>query len=565
MSVSVKNKVWLGTVFLFLMLLLIGGVCIYYLVKIRNNAKAVLQDNYASIKYCHAMQKQLDSINIAYAQSIKKFEAELLQQENNITEPGEQEATSALRNYFESLKSEDTAKHSLKEIKQQLEHIIRINMGAIQQKKKDADDTADYAFAYISIVASLVLLVAFTFLLNFPLVVTGPIYKLMEGIREIANKNYSHRIYIFNKDEFGQLATAFNQMAERLEYFESRNLSKLLFEKSRAEAVINSLKDASIGIDKNNIILFANHQILQLLNVSAVEVVGETVEELTAKSDLFGYLIKHESLTPFKIVVDNKENYYVREVIEVSHGETNSKVIVIKNITSFKELDVAKTNFISTISHELKTPIASSDFSLKLLEDERTGKLSKDQQELIHHVKDDNRRMLNILSDLLDMSQVETGNIRLNIEEVNPDSIVDETIETVLSSAKEKKITIHKNIEENLGLIKADAEKTSWVLNNFLTNAIKYSAEGSTITISVNQRRKDIVFSVTDQGPGIESEYLRKVFERYFKVPGSKPKGTGLGLAISKEFIEIQHGKIWAESEVGKGCSFKFCLAKSCY
>lgn len=563
MSVSVKNKVWLGTVFLFVMLLLIGGVCIYYLVRIRNNAKAVLQDNYASLKYCHAMQKQLDSININYALSVKKFEAELLQQENNITEPGEQEATSALRNYFGSIKNEDTAVHNINEIKQQLAHIIHVNMNAIQKKKKDADDTADHAFAYISVVASLVLLVAFNFLLNFPSVVTGPIYKLTEGIREIANKNYSHRIYIFNNDEYGQLATAFNQMAERLEYFESRNLSKLLFEKSRAEAVINSLKDASIGIDKNNIILFANHQILQLLNVSAVEVVGKTVEQLTAKSDLFGYLIKHESLTPFKMVVKNKENYYIREVIEVNHGETNSKVIVIKNITSFKELDVAKNNFISTISHELKTPIASSDFSLKLLEDERTGKLSKDQQELIQHVKEDNRRMLNILSDLLDMSQVETGNIRLNIQEVNPDSIVDETIETVLSNAKEKEITIQKNIEENLGLIKADAEKTSWVLNNFLTNAIKYSAKGSTIIISVNQRKQDIIFSVTDQGPGIESEYLQKVFERYFKVPGSKPKGTGLGLAISKEFIEVQHGKIWAESEVGKGCSFKFCLSKS--
>lgn len=563
MSVSVKNKVWLGTVFLFLMLLLIGGVCIYYLVKFRNDAKAVLEDNYASLKYCHAMQKQLDSIPVDYALFIKKFEAELLQQENNITEPGEQQATSMLRKYFGSIKNKDTAVHNIKEIKRQLAHIVQINMGAIQQKKKYADDTADYAFAYISIVASIVLLVAFNFLLNFPSVVTGPINKLTEGIREIANKNYRHRIYIFNNDEFGQLATAFNQMAERLEYFESRNLSKLLFEKSRAEAVINSLKDASVGIDKKDIILFANHRILQLLNISALEVVGKTVAQLTAKSDLFGYLIRHESLTPFKIVVDNKENYYIREVIEVNHGETNSKVIVIKNITSFKELDVAKTNFISTISHELKTPIASSDFSLKLLEDERTGRLSKDQLELIQHVREDNRRMLNILSDLLDMSQVETGNIRLNVQDVHPDSIVDETIETVLSNAKEREITIQKNVEENLGFIKADAEKTSWVLNNFLTNAIKYSAEGSTITISVNQRKQDIVFSVTDQGPGIESEYLQKVFERYFKVPGSKPKGTGLGLAISKEFIEVQHGKIWAESELGKGCSFKFCLSKS--
>lgn len=562
MTLSVKNKIWIGTVFLFLMLLLIGGVCIYYLVRVRNDAKGVMQNNYASLRYCYAMQQQLDSVNINYTSSIKKFEADLLRQENNITETGEQQATSDVRTYFRGLKKEDTAAANIVKIRQQLENIIQLNMSAIQRKKKEGDDTADHAFLFISVTATLVLLTGFTFLLNFPSVVTGPIRLLSEGIMEIANKNYRHRVYIFDKDEFGQLALAFNQMAERLEYFEGRNLSKLMFEKSRAEAVINSLKDASIGIDKNNIILFANYQILHLLHLNAAEVVGKTVEELTAKSKQFEHLVKHESLTPFKIVVDNKENYFVREVIEVKQDEANSKVIVVKNITSFKEMDVAKTNFIATISHELKTPLASSDFSLKLLEDERTGKLSEDQKELIQHMKHDNQRMLRILSELLDMAQVEAGSIRLNVQEVNPNIIVDETIETVRSNAKEKEITIKKDIEQNLGLIKADAEKTSWVLNNFLTNAIKYSPIGSIITISVNQQKKDIIFSVTDQGPGIEGTHLPKVFERYFKVPGSKVKGTGLGLTICKEFIEVQNGKIWVESEMGKGCTFKFSLIK---
>lgn len=562
MTITVKNKIWLGTVFLFLMLILIGVLCIYYLVRIKNDAKGVLDNNYESLMYCNAMQKQLNSIDINYSLSVKKFEVELLRQENNITEPGEREATMALGIYFRKLKNQDTSVGNIKKIKEQLENIVDLNMKAVQKKKKEADDAADHAFAYISVVSTMVLLVAFTFLINFPSVITGPIQQLMEGIREIANKNYGYRINLFKKDEFGQLAAAFNQMAERLEYFESRNLGKLMFEKSRAEAVINSLKDPSIGIDKNNIILFANYQILHLLHLNAVEVVGETVEKLKIKSRLFEHLVQNESLTPFKIVVDNKEIYFMREVIEVKQEETNSKVIVLKNITSFKELDVAKTNFIATISHELKTPLASSDFSLKLLEDERTGILSEDQNELVQHVKQDNRRMLKILSELLDMSQVESGSIRLNVQEVPPAAIVDATLETVLSNAKEKEITILKNIEASLSLIKADAEKTSWVLNNFLTNAIKYSSIGSTITISVSQQENDIVFSVTDQGPGIEGEHLPKVFERYFKVPGSKAKGTGLGLAISKDFIEIQKGKIWVESQVGKGCSFKFSLPR---
>jgi len=562
MTITVKNKIWLGTFFLFLMLILIGVLCIYYLVRIKNDAKRVLDDNYESLQYCDAMQKQLDSIDVNYPLSIKKFEVELFRQENNITEPGEKEATVTLRTHFGKLKRADTALHNIKAIKEQLNKIVQLNMKAVQKKKQEADDTADHAFAYISVISTMVLLVAFTFLLNFPSVVTGPIHQLMEGIREIAKKNYGYRINLFKKDEFGQLAAAFNQMAERLEYFESRNLSKLMFEKSRAEAVINSLKDPSIGIDKNNVVLFANSQMLRLLNLNSVEVVGEKVEKLKAKNRLFESIIQNESQAPFKIVVDGKETYFMREVIEVNEDETKSKVIVLKNITSFKELDVAKTNFISTISHELKTPLASSDFGLKLLEDERTGNLSEEQKELIQQVKQDNRRMLKILSEMLDMSQVESGSIRLNIQEVDPMTIVDATLETVLSNAKEKEIAILKNIEASMGLIKADAEKTSWVLNNFLTNAIKYSPTGGTITISVSHQKKDIIFSVTDQGPGIEVQYLPKLFERYFKVPGSKAKGTGLGLAISKDFIEIQKGKIWVETVAGKGCCFKFSIPK---
>lgn len=564
MTVSVKNKIWLGTVFLFLLLLLIGGVCIYYLVRISNDAKGILTDNYQSLEYCHRMQKQLDSVRINHALSIEKFEDELRRQENNITEPGEQEATLALRTYFKNLKRQDTAATNVSEIKRQLDNIIQLNMKAIQKKKKEADDTAEDALTYIGVVATFVLIVAFSFLFNFPSVVTGPIIQLTEGIKEIANKNYKHRIHISAKNEFGYLASAFNQMAERLEYFESRNLSKLMFEKSRAEAVINSLKDPSIGIDNKNIILFANHQILRLLNLSFVDVVGKTVDEVTRKSSLLEYLIQNESSTPIKIEVDNRKIYLVKEVINVKQAESNSKVIVLKNITSFKELDAAKTNFIATISHELKTPLAASDFSLKLLEDERTGKLSDDQKELIENVKQSNRRMVKILSELLDMSQVESGSMRLNIQDVEPEIIVDATVEAVLSNAREKKITIDRNIEEDPGMIKADAEKTSWVLNNFLTNAIKYSPEGSTIIISVTKQKKDIIFTVTDQGPGIESKHLQKVFDRYFKVPGSKAKGTGLGLAICKEFIEMQQGNIWAESIVGKGSSFNFSLKKTC-
>jgi len=256
----------------------------------------------------------------------------------------------------------------------------------------------------------------------------------------------------------------------------------------------------------------------------------------------------------------NHENYFVKETVDIDQNETQSKVIVVKNITSFKELDVAKTNFIATISHELKTPLAASDFSLKLLEDERTGSLSGDQKDLIKNLKDDNQRMLKILSELLNMSQVEAGRIQLNIKQVDPATIIANAITAIETNAKEKNISIKNYIEENLPLINADEDKTTWVFNNFLTNAIKYSSENNLIETSVYKKDNNIVFSVKDNGRGIAKEYQPKIFDRYFKVPNTNEKGTGLGLAISKDFIEAQGGSIWVESEVTKGSTFNFTL-----
>lgn len=560
MAVSVKKKIWLGTFFLFLLLLVTGGVGIYFMAQLKTEGKNILKDNYESLSYCHTMQQQLDSVTVNYAQSIQNFDSALQHQENNITEPGEREATHVLRSHFNKLTSGDTTKQNLQSIDQQLQFILSANMKAIQNKSSIAKKTADEALTIIITLGGLVFLIAFTFLVNFPSIVTNPISHLTEAIKEIANKNYKHRIHINNKDEFGTLADAFNEMAERLEYFESSNLNKLMFEKSRAEAVINSLKDASIGVDKNNRVLFANYQALQLLGLRSEETVGKSVEELKIKNDLFAFLIEKENTTPFKIVVENRENYFIKEMIEVEQGDTKNRVIVLKNITSFKELDAAKTNFISTISHELKTPLASSDFSLKLLEDERTGKLSPEQKELIVNLKEDNQHMLKILSELLNMSQVEAGRIQLNIQKVNPARIVENAIRAVSGNAKEKEIKVVDTSEKDLPEIKADEDKTTWVLNNFLTNAIKYSYTNSPIEVKAIQQNGNVIFSVKDYGPGIDAAYIPRLFEKYFQVPGSKEKGTGLGLAISKEFVEAQKGKIWVESEIGKGSTFSFQL-----
>jgi NtrC-family two-component system sensor histidine kinase KinB len=560
MTISVKSKVRLGTLFLFLLLLAAGGVGIYFTAVLKQDAKGVLQENYESIAYCLSLQQQLESPASHTAHYFAAMDSVVSLQEQNVTESGEVEATNTLRALFQKMKAGDTSAVTIQATRQVLHRIASVNMEAIYQKNIRAERTAEQAMTFMITLTGLIFVVAFTFSVNFPSIIANPIRQLSEAIDQVAHKNYRHRIHLDNNDEFGQLAAAFNNMAERLEYFESSNLNKLLFEKSRAESVINSLRDASIGIDANDIILFANYEALQLLGLRSADIVGQPVPALAGRNDLFRHLVTDASSTPFKIVVDSKENYFIKETIEVGQGDTRSKVIGLRNITSFKELDVAKTNFIATISHELKTPLAASDFSLKLLDDERIGHLSEEQKSLVNSLKEDNRRILKIISELLNLSQVETGKIQLHFRDIGAASIVSKATETVAGTAKQKNILIRETIETGLPRVRADADKTAWVLNNLLTNAIRHSNSDSTIEIAVAQENNTVVFSVQDSGPGIAQEYLPRLFERYFQVPGSNTKGTGLGLAISREFIESQGGSIGVASEPGKGSRFWFTL-----
>lgn len=557
---SVKNKIRWGTAFLFFLVVTSGGVGIFYLVKLRLQTKNILTANYESLHYAHRMQVALDSTlrgSMLYRDTINHY---LQKQAGNITELGEAVATKNLRTAFTELENGDTTQAGI--FRNHLQKIISVNMQAIQAKSAASEAASERAVTIIITTVAIILLIGFTFVFNFPSVVTDPINKLTEAIGEISRKNYRHRIHIESKDEFGKLAAAYNEMADRLEYFESSNVSKLIFEKARAEAVINSLKDASIGIDKTGVVLFANQQALQLLGLSSKDIVGVQVEEAGKRNDLLKFLLEEKSITPFKVVVDNRENYFTKETIEIGHeNNVGNKVIVLKNITSFKELDVAKTNFIGTVSHELKTPLASSDFSLKLLEDERIGTLSAEQMELVQNLKADNQRMLRILSELLNMSQVEAGRLQMNIQDINPYQVIEASVQTVATAAKEKDLQIEKQLQPDLPAIKADGDKLAWVLNNFLTNAIKYSPTQTAITIEVKRAGRQLSFAVSDKGQGIDEMYLSRIFERYFQVPGrSDKKGSGIGLAICKEFVEVMGGEVWVRSAIGEGSVFGFNL-----
>ncbi|QZL01334.1 cell wall metabolism sensor histidine kinase WalK [Flavobacterium psychrophilum] len=565
----IKTKLNLGVGLLFVLILILTFVSGFYMFSIKKDTENILKANYNTLEYSRNMLLLLDEINDSEIDKITVFETNLLKQVNNVTELGEAKATNDLKNKFDLLKYNFSAISIKNQIRVDIFEIMGLNMKAIKQKSDIAKHTAETANLWIAITGTLCFLIAFNLLVNLPNNIANPIQELTESIKEIANKNYSKRVHFMSHNEFGDLAKSFNTMAKKLEEYHNSNLYKLSFEKKRLETLINNMHDPIVGLDEQGFILFANNEALKIMGVKLDEVIGKLAANLALKNDLVKSLIMTEledekqKAVPMKIFADGKESYFEKEIVNIiikPTGEENTiyigDVIILRNITPFKELDFAKTNFIATISHELKTPISSIKFSLQLLEKEQTGILNEEQKYLVESIQDDSQRLLKITGELLELSQVETGNIQLNIEKSNPYDIVYYATEAVKIQAEQKQIELVIEADEKLPNIKADKEKTAWVLINFLTNAIKYSSENSKIIVKLKQENNHIIFQVIDTGKGIDNRYKSKVFDKYFQIPGSHKLGTGLGLAISKEFIEAQNGTISVESELGLGSTF---------
>ncbi|WP_026995279.1 sensor histidine kinase [Flectobacillus major] len=556
---KIKAKLRLGLFFLFAVIVMLGGMGTYYLEQLKQDSAVILKDNNESLSYVEAMQESID-LQPFNAENLGNFEAALKQQENNITEVDEQAATQAIRANFDTFKLKPDSVH-LQKIRTALFKVAEINRQALIRKSDMAQQTAEKAASYLKIITIICLLLSFTFIINFPAYIASPINQLTKGIREIANKNYEQRIHFSSNDEFGELAAAFNTMAQKLDEYEHSNLAKILFEKSRTEAIINNLNDAVIGLDEKHNILFANAVALNILHIKPQDLIGKYAPDIALYNDLFRLLLN--DINPektLKIYADERESYFSKEVLDVKSNEkVLGRVILLKNITRFHDLDEAKTNFIATISHELKTPISSIKMSLKLLENKKIGTLNPEQIQLLDTIKSDSQRLLNITGELLDLTQVESGKIALSFEAVQPSAIIDYATSAVQFQAQQRQIEIEIHLSDHLPLVQADAEKSAWVLVNLLTNAIRYSSEHSKIIIAAQRQTNTVVFSVKDFGKGIEEKYLQKIFEKYFQAPDSQ-NGTGLGLAIARQFIEAQNGQIWVESTIGQGANFMFSL-----
>ncbi|EEI89643.1 PAS domain S-box protein [Sphingobacterium spiritivorum ATCC 33300] len=565
-----KEKLTFGVGVLFLLIVLLAGVSTYYVNSLKKDTKNILLANYNTLEYGRNMLLALDKLD-SDPQALTDFEKNLRLQRANETEKGEKEATEQIVVHLDELKKNPQTANLKALIREDIAEVMRLNMEAIGRKSDIANETAASAIIWISVTGALCFLIAFVLFVNLPGNIADPIRELTGSIRQIAAQNYSERVHFEGHSEFGELARSFNTMAQKLEEYSNSKLATILKEKTRIETLINNMHDPVIGIDEQKKILFANHEALKVTGLDLTTIQGRQIQDIAVSNDLVRLLIRdmmnpgQGSAEPVKIAADGKQQYFEKEIIDINvvpTGEQNSEligyVIMLKNITPFKELDFAKTNFIATVSHELKTPISSIKMSLNILAHERTGTLTNEQQQLLESIGDDSERLLKITSELLNMSQVETGNIQLNMQANDPLEILKYAVDTTRIPAEQKGLSIIQQVQPDLPFIQADAEKTAWVLTNFITNAIRYSSDHNEIIVSLYREQDRLVFAVQDFGRGIDSRYQERIFERYFQIPGSAKSGTGLGLAISKDFIENQAGKIGVESKPGLGSTFYF-------
>lgn len=255
----------------------------------------------------------------------------------------------------------------------------------------------------------------------------------------------------------------------------------------------------------------------------------------------------------------------LNKLLNAAATKIEAAVLVIKDITEIKKADLLKSEFIFLVAHELKTPLTAITGPATLLLTGAAGEINENQKTFLLLIKKNAERLNRLFNNLSDLACIESGRILLKKEKNNLFELIDNSLNELNILIKEKNIQIKKDLPLSLPEILIDGSKIEQVLINLITNAIKFSAENSTVTIKVEREAgrgsEQLVVSIIDEGVGIAEENLAKIFEKFYRVESTeKIEGTGLGLTIAKYIVEAHNGKIWVESQVGLGSKFIFSL-----
>jgi PAS domain S-box-containing protein len=454
-------------------------------------------------------------------------------------------------------------------------------MYKLESKTHSIANQSAYAMMIASIVTLALSIIATVWLTK---VLIKPAEALTERVKQIGAGQLDLKIDVLSDDEIGALSREFNKMTERLHRFEQMNIDKIISEKRKSEAIVDSISDGIIVTDADMRIIHINNMVAKLFGYVDVDAIGKPVASVIRDERIMSLIRsasqsggngteEEKSEKPVNYIqferddesLGGRQIYFRPKLTKVfdNEGKLYGVLTILQDVTQFKELDRMKSEFIATLSHEFRTPLTSINLSVDILNQELLGPLNERQKELISSTKEDSQRLTKLARELLQLSKLESGKQQFKNEELNVRSLVEFTTKSLQIQFQEKDVQLCTEIPSNIPPLVADEQQLSWVINNLVTNALKYTESGGKVTVQVKEQNHAMLFEVEDTGHGIAQENLDKIFDKFVQVKntsGPAPGGVGLGLAIAKEIVETYGGKIWVESEIGRGSKFSFIL-----
>ncbi|HWJ79022.1 MAG TPA: cell wall metabolism sensor histidine kinase WalK [Niallia sp.] len=391
--------------------------------------------------------------------------------------------------------------------------------------------------------------------------ITKPISDMQKHAFALAKGNFSRKVKVYGFDEIGQLAITFNNLTKKLQESQATTES----ERRKLSSVLSYMTDGVIATDRKGRIILINEPAARMLDVSRETVLSEPIINLLDLQDKYTFeelLEERES-----VILDystHYEHYILRanfSVIQKETGFVNGLITVLHDITEQEKIDMERKEFVANVSHELRTPLTTMRSYVEALAD---GAWKDDElaPKFLNVTQNETERMIRLVNDLLQLSKLDSRDYQLNKELVDFIVFYNRIIDR-FELTKDQNVIFERKLPNKVAFVEIDEDKLTQVLDNIISNALKYSPEGGKITFSIKEEEQRIIVSVKDSGVGIPKENIDKIFDRFYRVDKARTRklgGTGLGLAISKEMVEAHGGKIWASSREGKGTKISFTL-----
>lgn len=405
----------------------------------------------------------------------------------------------------------------------------------------------------LAITAILVVLLART--------ITRPITDMRKQALAMSKGNFSRKVKVYGYDEIGELAMTFNNLTKKLQEAQATTEG----ERRKLSSVLSYMTDGVIATDRKGRVILINEPAAKMLNVSRETILSTSIISLLGIEE--EYSLEDLLLEKESVILNYStatKPYVLRanfSVIQKETGFVNGLIAVLHDITEQEKIDMERREFVANVSHELRTPLTTMRSYLEALA-EGAWKDEEIAPNFLEVTQNETERMIRLVNDLLQLSKMDSKDYQLTTEWVNFSEFYSRIIDR-FEMTKNQNVLFERQLLEQPTFVEIDTDKLTQVLDNIISNAMKYSPEGGKITFRMLEEEENIIISVSDQGVGIPKENIDKIFERFYRVDKARTRklgGTGLGLAIAKEMVEAHGGHIWAESIEGKGTTVSFSL-----